>query len=130
MKTFKILFALLGFTFLTACSITVDTDDEDELGRITANAIGNNTDGTLSDDGTLDVEVVVFDRDGIASVRIEVQALQIDFLTTINSNENTQKINQTFTNVSINETQTKIILITLTDNEGNSYTKTVAFGTR
>ena len=130
MKTTKHLSYLLFLFFSISCSLTVDVDDEDELGKISANAIGDNSDGTVSEDGYLDLEVDVFDRDGIGSIRIEIPALNVNFLTTINSFKSSQKVNQTFEVNNIDMTQPKTIFVTLIDNDGNSYTKNLAFETK
>lgn len=130
MKILKQLVPVVIIFCFISCSLTVDVDDEDELGRITASAKGSNSDGTVSEAGYLDLEVNAFDRDGIASIRIEIPALNVNFLTTINAAESTQKINQTFNVVAIDSSQSKTIFVTLVDNDGNSYTKTLAFATR
>jgi len=130
MKTIKIL-SLVSVLFLFfSCSLTVDVDDEDEFGRITASAIGDNSDGSVSLGGYLDLEVSVFDRDGIASIRIEIPSINVDFLTNINSSASTQSISQAFNVSEIDSSETKTIFVTLTDKDGNRYTKTIAFATK
>ena len=129
MNTVKILSLMSVLLFFNSCSLTVDVDEEDERGRIAVSALGNNSNGSVSIGGYLDLEVRVFDRDGVASVRIEIPAINVDFLTQINSSESTQKINQTFTVNEVDSNESKTIFVTLTDKEGNSYTKTIAFAT-
>ena len=129
MNTVKILSLMSVLLFFNSCSLTVDVDEEDERGRIAVSALGNNSNGSVSIGGYLDLEVRVFDRDGVASVRIEIPAINVDFLTQINSSESTQKINQTFNVNEVDSNESKTIFVTLTDKEGNSYTKTIAFAT-
>lgn len=127
MKRLKFLTSLFFLSIMFSCSVTIDNDDEDELGRITASAKGDNPDGTVSDMGFIDLEVTVFDRDGIATVRIEVPAVNVDFVTAVSSFETTQKISQTFNVGIIDSSISKTILVTLMDNDGNTYSKTLAF---
>ncbi len=130
MKIVKIWWLASILFFLNACSLTVDIDDEDEQGKITANAIGSNSDGTLSLGGNLDVEISVFDRDGIASIQIEIPALNIDVLINSDTSVSSQKVYQSFTINEIDSNVSKIIYVTLTDNDNNSYTKTIAFAVK
>lgn len=127
MKKVKILSFVWMLFFFNACSLSVDIDDEDELGRITASALGSNLDGTVSVGGYLDLEVNVFDRDGIASIRVEIPAINVDFLTNIDSHNSAQKINQSFIVNEIDSNESKTIFVTLSDKDGNSYTNTIAF---
>ena len=127
MKTIKILSLLSLVLTFSACSLTVDIDENDELGKISARVIGDNADGSVSVGGYLDIEVTVFDRDGIAAIQIEIPAIMVDFLTSMDTYENTGKITQSFNVNDIDATAPKTIYITLTDKEGNSYTKTIPF---
>ena len=129
MKTFKNSLFLIGLLFFTSCSLTVDVDDEDELARISASAIGDNPNGTVSEDGYLDVTVNAFDRDGIASIRIEIPAINVNFLTTTSAYKSTQSIEQTYEINELNTSIAKTIEVTVIDNEGNAYNKSLAFAT-
>lgn len=129
MKTIKILTLVSLLFAFNSCSLTVDIDDLDELGRINASATGDNSDGSVSVGGYLEVEVSVFDRDGISTIQIEIPAINIDFLTSIKTSEYTGKITQSFNVNEIDANKSKTIFITLTDKDGNRYTKTISFNT-
>lgn len=118
--TFSI-FAIL----LTSCSIDVDLDETQ--GYIYANATGDNTNGNVSNNGYLDLDIVGEDDDGITYISIEIPALNIDVIIDNNSSNNRWEISQTF-----NANEDVIagvynIYITLKDNSGNEYSKTVLF---
>lgn len=130
MKTVKFLSLISMYLVFGSCSLTVDVDDQDELGRITASVLGDNSDGSVSVGGYLDVEVNVFDRDGIASIQIEIPALNIDVLINSDSYESSQKINQTFSINEVDSNESRIIWVTLTDKDNNRYTKTIAFAVK
>ena len=117
------LLALLG----SSCSLTLDIDGDDEPARLSVSAKGNNSDGSVSEGGYLDLDVTAADQDGISSIRIEIPALNVDFLTNSNSRLPDQKISQTFNVNEIDLNEPNTVFVTLIDEEGNSYTKTVAF---
>jgi len=129
MKTIKILTLVSLLFAFNSCSLTVDVDDLDELGRINASATGDNSDGSVSVGGYLEVEVSVFDRDGISTIQIEIPAINVDILTSMNTSEYTGKITQSFNVNEIDASKSKTIFITLTDKDGNRYTKTISFNT-
>ncbi len=127
MKKMKISGIMGLLILLSSCSLTVDLDDQDEVGSISATVLGDNSDGSVSLGGYLDLEISAFDRDGIASIRVEIPALNIDYLTNSNASLYDQKISQTFVVNEIDSNESAIVYLTLTDKEGYRYTRTIAF---
>lgn len=130
MKNLKHLLALFILVLITSCSLTVDVDDEDELAKISATAIGNNRDGTVSEGGFIDLEIDIFDRDGVQSVRIEIPAINIDFSTNISKRSNEQNIRQSFNVDEIDNAAPKLIYLTITDYDGNVYDRSLNFSVK
>ncbi|MFK7813708.1 MAG: hypothetical protein AB8B59_14535 [Maribacter sp.] len=127
MKNLKHLLQLFALILITSCSLTVDVDNEDELAKISASAVGNNRDGTVSEGGFIDLEVDIFDRDGVQSVRIEIPALNIDFSTNISNRSNKHNIRQSFNVDEIDNAAPKLIYLTITDYDGNVYDRALNF---
>lgn len=130
MKNLKHLLPLFVLLLITSCSLTVDVDDEDELAKISATAIGNNRDGTVSEGGFIDLEIDIFDRDGVQSVRIEIPAINIDFSSEIRNRNNEQKIRQSFNVDQIDSSALKFIYLTITDYDGNIYDRTLSYSVK
>lgn len=123
-------FGLLAMLFLAvltrACSVDVKIN-EDTQGVINITTKGNNPDGTVSQNGYLEINVDGKDADGIKSISIEIPSLNIDFIIDKYSGDEHWKIKQTFNVVNSVDTGVYSIYVILKDKDGNEYSKTVTF---
>lgn len=127
MKKNSFLFLCAALSTLFSCTLDVDFDGKDSRPRISTIVYGDNADGSVSQDGLLSVEIEVEDHDGIASVRIRIPELNIDFFTRNRADNEYWNIKQTFEANEINNDSSGTVYITLTDTEGNSYSRSVRF---
>lgn len=130
MKKYIFFLSLFISVVSVSCSLSLDIDGADSEGRLVMEVQGSNSDGSVSEGGYLDLKVSASDADGIQSLRIEIPALGIDFFTSMNPNKVDQEINQTFYAEVIDWNQPNVIWVTLTDDNQNSYSKTIRFNSK
>lgn len=126
----KIVFALLplGCMFIqSSCTLEVSFDSQEHESKISVHAIGNNSDGSISEGGYLAIRIVGEDYDGISKIRLRIPSIKVDqeFVNHNHNNDERWEINQTFTIDSIDFNARKEIQVTLIDNDGSEYSRTI-----
>ena len=126
----KIVFALLPLGCMliqSSCTLEVSFDSEGHGSKILVNAIGNNNDGSISVGGYLAIRIVGEDHDGISQIRLRIPSIKIDqeFINHDHNNDERWEINQTFNIDSIDFDAPREIQVTLIDNNGSEYSRTI-----
>jgi hypothetical protein len=127
----KIVFALLPFGCMfvqSSCTLDLSFDSEVYESKISINADGNNSDGSISKGGYLATRIIGEDYDGISQIRLQIPALKIDQVYTNYSHNNDERweINQTFNIDDIDFDARREIRVTLIDNHGSEYSRAIS----
>ncbi|MET2983626.1 hypothetical protein [Aureibaculum conchae] len=126
MRKHSLLVLFFLAVLINACSVDVKIN-EDTQGVINITTKGDNSNGTVSRNGYLEIDVEGKDADGIKSISIEIPLLNIDFIIDNHSGNESWKINQTFNIVDSVETGVYSVYVILKDRDGNEYSKTITF---
>lgn len=127
----KIVFALLPFGCMfiqSSCTLEMSFDPEGYKSKIFVNAIGNNSDGSISAGGYLAIRIVGEDYDGISQIRLRIPSIKVDQWFTNHNHDNDERweINQTFNIDNIDFDAQREIQVILIDNNGSEYSKTIS----
>ena len=126
MRKHSLLVLFFLAVLISACSVDVKIN-EDTQGVINITTKGDNSNGTVSRNGYLEIDIEGKDADGIKSISIEIPSLNIDFIIDNHSGNESWKINQTFNIVDSVETGVYSVYVILKDKDGNEYSKTITF---
>lgn len=108
-----------------SCTLEASFEPGGYRSKLSIKAIGNNSDGSISEGGYLAVRVVGEDRDGISKIWLRIPSINVDQEFTNHSNNEHWEINQTFNIDTINFDLPKEIYVTLVDTDGFEYSRTV-----
>ncbi|WP_103070191.1 hypothetical protein [Aquimarina sediminis] len=125
MKKLILVTQLMCLAVFSACSIETSIEPHSHRSKLLVNVQGNNSNGTISEGGYLTIEIIGEDYDGISSIDLRILAIGIDQeFVNYSSNEHWE-INQTFDIDEIYPDEPREIYVTLTDDEGNLYPRTL-----
>ncbi|MEX0273096.1 MAG: hypothetical protein AB3N16_01825 [Flavobacteriaceae bacterium] len=116
---------LVSLALLGACTIETSFGSEGYNSKLSVRVNGNHKDGSISEGGYLTLKIIGEDYDGISSIDVLIPAIGVDQEFVNNSRNERWEINQTFQVDTIYADVSREIHVTLTDTDGDIYTKTL-----
>lgn len=111
-------------TLFSACTLEASFEPGGYKSKLSVRVDGNNDNGSISEGGYLSLKIIGEDYDGISHIDLRIPAINIDQEFTNYSNNEHWEINQTFNVDTIDFSVSREIYVTLTDNDGDIYSRT------
>ncbi|WP_350287406.1 hypothetical protein [uncultured Croceitalea sp.] len=125
-KTILAASLLICLCFQGSCTLEASFESGGYRSKLAINAIGNNSDGSISTGGYLNIEIIGEDYDGISQIELRIPSINVD-QTFFNQSDDTRwQINQTFTVDTIDFDAPRRIYVMLIDNDGSEYSRTIS----
>ena len=126
MKQIIIALNFVCLVILSGCTLEASFEPEGYRSKLSVSATGNNIDGSISTGGYLTIQIVGEDDDGISQIRLRIPSINVDQEFTSHATNEHWEINQTFDITSIDFDAPRVIYVTLVDNDGSEYSRTIS----